>query len=114
MLISLGADANGRTSMVKERSAEAVISALSDPTPEVRSNVYDALLNFSAIHSGSDALVEAGYCKVLVENSTKESNDDVRHLPLLLLHNCVKGEKGLNEALENNAVEACIEVSVCE
>ena len=63
----------------------------------------------SQIRSGVDALVSAGYAKILVEKSTSERDDDVRHLPLRLLYECVKNEKGLSEALENSAVEACIE-----
>lgn len=106
---ALACDSNGRQSMIEEDTANAVLKAINDPSPTVRSNVYDALLNLSQIRAGITALVSAGYPTVLVEKSKTESNDDVRHLPLRLLYEVIKTEKGLNEALDCGAVEACIE-----
>ena len=108
-LASLACDSNGRQSMIENQTAKAIVKGLSDPTPTVRSNVYDALLNLSQIRAGLDAIVEADYPKTLVEKSTTERDDAVRHLPLRLLYECVKNERGLNSALDNNGVEACIE-----
>ena len=75
--------------MTENSSAASVLSALSDPSPVVRSNVYDALLNYSAIRAGVNSLMDAGYAPVLVEKAGKET-DDVRHMPLNLLYNVCK------------------------
>jgi len=89
-------------------SAPLILPTLSDPSPIVRSNLYDACLNYTATREGIDQLVSAGFVPVLVKKATSES-DDVRHLPLQLLYNCIKSEEGLSGALDSNAVEACIE-----
>ena len=106
-LAAIAVDSNGRSSLLSNNSAVAILPALSDPSPVVRSNAYDALLNFSSIRNGVDALVEAGYPNILVDKALKEA-DDVRHYPLQLLYNCIKNEDGLRAALECDAVEACI------
>ncbi|GMI02783.1 hypothetical protein TrLO_g14417 [Triparma laevis f. longispina] len=107
-LCALAVDSNGRASMTENKSAVEVLSALSDASPIVRSNIYDALVNYSAVREGVNQLVEAGYAPVLVEKAGKET-DDVRHMPLNLLYNACKNENGLKAALESNAVEVCIE-----
>ena len=107
-LAAMAIDSNGRASMIETRTCEAVVKGLDDSSPVVRENVYTALLNLSAIHDGVLALVSSNYSKLLCEKSNSEI-DDVRHLPLSLLYNCIKVDDGLQQALECSAVEVCID-----
>lgn len=107
-LATLAVDSNGRAAMIESESAKVVVKALSDADAKVRANVYDALLNLSAVRAGVDALVSAGYPLILVGKGGSEV-DDVRHLPLQLLYNCIKNEEGLSAALEGDAVTVCID-----
>ena len=107
-LSALAVDPNGRFSLTETSAAPLILPTLSDPSPVVRSNLYDCCLNYTAVREGIDQVVSGGFVPVLVKKATSES-DDVRHLPLQLLYNCIKSEEGLRSALDSNAVEACIE-----
>ena len=107
-LSAMAIDSNGRASMIETKTCEMVIKGLDDESPVVRENVYTALLNLSAIHNGVVALVDSSYPKLLCEKSNMEI-DDVRHLPLSLLYNCIKVDEGLQQALACSAVEVCID-----
>ncbi|GMI21266.1 hypothetical protein TeGR_g5309 [Tetraparma gracilis] len=106
-LAAIAVDSNGRASMIKEDAPGQVLSAISDSSPVVRSNVYEALQSLSCVRAGVSALVAAGYAPALVAKAKSEA-DDVRHQPLQLLLACIKNDEGLTQALDSEAVSACI------
>ena len=108
-LSALSIDSNGRSSMIESGTALATLPCLSDSSSVVRSNAYDCLQSLSTLSSsGVTALVAAGYSEVCVTKSGDEE-EELRHLPLQLLYNCIKNEEGLAAALSAGAVETCIQ-----
>lgn len=101
-------DSNGLAAMLECNTASAVSSALDDNEAEVRRNVYEALIRTSTSNTkGVEALIKANYAKILVDKAAGESTA-LQPLALVLLRNCLRGKKGLEDALEKSAVETCI------
>mmetsp|Transcript_26767 Transcript_26767/g.95536 ORF Transcript_26767/g.95536 Transcript_26767/m.95536 type:complete len:349 (-) Transcript_26767:95-1141(-) len=101
-------DANGRTSMLKCATPQAVFGALDDTEDEVRSNVYEALIRLSdGDFKGMQALIAANYPATLVGKAAKEVVS-LQPKALMLLKNCLADDAGLHDALANSAVETCI------
>lgn len=101
-------DSNGLEGMLESKTAAFVSHALDDEDEQVRQNVYAALIRLSTPNTpGVAALVDAGYPAFLVAKARDEAAS-LQPLALELLRNCLRNEKGLNDALEKLAVEMCV------
>jgi hypothetical protein len=101
-------DANGRRSMLEERSAEKIVPGIEDAEVAVRKNVYEALTNFcGGTLPCLKSVVLARYPSTLVKKAATEA-PELQPLVLQLLHHCVRDEKGLDDALGAGAVNTCI------
>lgn len=101
-------DSNGVEAMLEAKTASLVSHALDDEVAQVRHNVYTALVQLSTDnYRGVAALVDAGYPTFLVEKAKKEE-PFLQPRVLGLLRNCLRNEKGLQDALDKLAVETCV------
>ena len=107
-LVTAAMDAIGREFMLRNSTASIIAAALDDSNVLVRSNVYEALLNFSRGPSPYlKSIIAAKYASMLVAKSANEVSE-VQPLVLRLLYNCIKDETGMEDALSAHAVEVTI------
>jgi hypothetical protein len=86
-----------------------VIEAFDDPQAEVRTNMYEALLQLCRLAEGVDLVVQSHYSTMLVEKSGNEEGE-VQPLALDLLRKCLQHSAGMQSALDAGAVSVCVQL----
>jgi hypothetical protein len=101
-------DANGRRAMLEELTAAAVVPGIDDANVNVRSNVYEALVNFvKGPLPCLQSVIKAKYASTLVQKAGAET-PEVQPLALKLLYYCIRDQSGLDDALGAGAVTTCL------
>lgn len=107
-------DANGRRSMLEQRTADDIAGALDDDIVNVRRNVLEALMQFSrGTIPCLKSIVGARYPSTLVGRAAREL-PEVQPLVLKLIASCARDERGLEDALGAGAVRVCIKLLASE
>ena len=101
-------DANGRRAMLEEQTASAVVPGIDDVNVNVRSNVYQSLVNFvKGPLPCLQSVIKAKYASTLVQKAGSEI-PEVQPLVLKLLYYCIRDQSGLDDALGAGAVTTCL------
>lgn len=104
-------DANGYAAILSDQDVvlPKIVEGVNDPSETVRENIYRCLLASTATIAGVEACVTYGVTRAFVTVLPDEL-DSLKPFILRTLHNIVGSERGLNEAIDSNAVGVLIDL----
>jgi hypothetical protein len=102
-------DANGLDAILHEDAIPNILLGGSDPSEDVRLNIFECLLHVTRTADGVDACNAANVTKCFVDAIRLES-DNIRTILLPALYNIVGSDVGLVDALACNAVKVCVQL----
>ena len=100
-------DACGLDFILRDDIISDILLGRSDSNHEVRENIFECLLNITRTADGVDACNIAN-ATIIIVDSIKIETIAIKILLLKSLYNIVGSETGLLDALNNGAVEVCI------
>jgi len=106
-LTILAQDANGLDAILRDEAVPGILAGFSDPSEDVRGNVYDCVRLVTRTADGVDACNNSGVAKALVGAILSE-NDAMRRILLPALYNIAGSDSGLVDSLACGAVEVCV------